>query len=132
MIEFPAFGIPPSVNELRGKHWSRWRAALDPYRDAAFYLGRSAIVKGAITNVPAEVRVWIPFQNRRRRDPHNYVDTVVKAVVDGLVRAGFWPDDTPEWVTVLEPTLYMGTDVRVFIIARPNAVHLIPKEHYLQ
>lgn len=40
----------------------------------------------------------------RRRDPHNYFPTV-KPVVDGLIDAGLWPDDTPEWVTTTEPTL---------------------------
>lgn len=39
-----------------------------------------------------------------RRDPHNWFATV-KPVVDGLVQAGLWPDDTPEWVRTVEPRL---------------------------
>lgn len=32
------------------------------------------------------------------------MSTVVKSIVDGLVDAGLWPDDTAEWVTVADPT----------------------------
>jgi crossover junction endodeoxyribonuclease RusA len=54
---------------------------------------------------PCTVHVTLGFDTDRRRDPHNYTGTVVKAVIDGLVDAGLWPDDTPEWVTVTEPAL---------------------------
>jgi len=67
--------------------------------------------------------VEIPFPQRRIRDPHNYCGTVVKAVIDGLVMGGAWPDDTPEYVGHLEPSLYVtprvssmvGADVWVHI-----------------
>lgn len=55
-----------------------------------------------------QVNVTLTFPTVRRRDPHNYVGTVCKAIVDGLVTAGVFPDDTPEWVTVTEPTLRVG------------------------
>jgi len=35
--------------------------------------------------------------------------TVVKAIVDGLVDAGLWPDDTNDYVTVTQPILSRGT-----------------------
>ena len=50
------------------------------------------------------VRVSFPVRDRRRRDPHNLTGTCVKAIIDGLTDAGWWPDDTPEWVEVLDPT----------------------------
>ncbi len=53
---------------------------------------------------PSTVSIELPVRDRRRRDPHNYYPTV-KAIVDGLVDAGVWPDDTPEWITTTEPTL---------------------------
>lgn len=56
------------------------------------------------TRSPSIVHIVFPVRDRRRRDPHNYYPTV-KAIVDGLVDAGVWPDDTPEWVTTTEPTL---------------------------
>lgn len=43
--------------------------------------------------------------DHRRRDPHNYCGTVLKAVIDGLVKAGMAPDDTPEYVGHREPQL---------------------------
>jgi hypothetical protein len=57
---------------------------------------------------PSLVRVSIPFKQRRRRDPHNYCGTVVKAILDGLVLAGAWSDDTPEYVEHLAPSLPVG------------------------
>ena len=57
---------------------------------------------------PTRVQVTLTFPTQRRRDPHNYVGTVCKAIVDGLVHAHVWPDDTAEWVTVTEPELRVG------------------------
>lgn len=53
----------------------------------------------------AIVQIEIPFSVKRRRDPHNYCGTVLKSVIDGLVRAGAFPDDTPEFVGHREPVL---------------------------
>lgn len=53
---------------------------------------------------PCIVAVTLPALHRIARDPHNYFATV-KPIVDGLVDAGLWPDDTPTWVTTVEPTL---------------------------
>lgn len=55
---------------------------------------------------PALVELHLPVPDSRRRDPMNYAPTM-KACVDGLVDAGVWPDDTPEFVRTLEPTLYV-------------------------
>lgn len=53
---------------------------------------------------PCIVQVSLPVIDDRDRDPHNYFATV-KPIVDGLVDAGLWPDDTPTWVTTVEPLL---------------------------
>lgn len=50
------------------------------------------------------VQVLLPVPDRRPRDPHNYFKTV-KPIIDGLVDAGLWPNDTPTWVTTVEPRL---------------------------
>lgn len=50
-----------------------------------------------------DVRMKLPFTRRGRRDMSNYVATVVKATVDGLVDAGVWPDDDYRHVRVIEP-----------------------------
>lgn len=56
---------------------------------------------------PAVVHVTLPFTTQRRRDPLNWARTV-KAIVDGLVRAGAFPDDSPEFVEQQIPTLVNG------------------------
>lgn len=50
-----------------------------------------------------EVHLSIGVRDSRRRDPHNYSSTCLKAVIDGLVQAGLWPDDNPDHVTTREP-----------------------------
>jgi hypothetical protein len=61
-------------------------------------------------HTPMIVQVDIPFGQKRKRDPHNYCGTVVKAVIDGLVKQGVWPDDTPEWVGHREPIPILGRE----------------------
>lgn len=53
---------------------------------------------------PSLVTVTLPVSGNRRRDPHNWTPTV-KAIVDGLVDAGVWPDDNSDWVATVEPVL---------------------------
>jgi Holliday junction resolvase RusA-like endonuclease len=55
-----------------------------------------------------------PVTQNRRRDPHNYYPTI-KPIVDGLTDAGFWLDDTPEYVETREPIFYKGETVYVLI-----------------
>lgn len=55
------------------------------------------------------VALTIPFKQNRRRDPHNYCGTVLKAVIDGIVHAGFVPDDNPKWIAHREPVFAIGT-----------------------
>lgn len=64
---------------------------------------------------PGIVQVDIPFAQKRRRDPHNYCGTVLKAVIDGLVKEGLWPDDTPDWVGHREPRPIIGKEGLVTI-----------------
>jgi crossover junction endodeoxyribonuclease RusA len=102
---------PLSVNVSNGRHWASNRRLTDPWKDATFWTTRSAMARGRWTvQRPITVQVDLPFRGARRRDPHNYVGTNVKAVVDGLVQAGVVPDDTPEWVTVLEPVITVNRD----------------------
>jgi crossover junction endodeoxyribonuclease RusA len=56
---------------------------------------------------PCLVRVTFGVPDNRRRDPHNTAPTV-KAIVDGMVDAGLWPDDTPDQVTILDPVFVKG------------------------
>lgn len=96
---FPAPTRPWSTNQR--VHWTHRATNTKAWRLAA------AI--GARRVGPLEgrwqVQVTIPFDRGGRRDPMNYVGTVVKAAVDGMVDAGLWPDDTPDYVQVVEPRL---------------------------
>lgn len=97
-----------TTNREHGQHWSSshaWKAA---WRDGMTVLARAERIPQAVGGRPCEVRFVFPVPDRRRRDPSNLVGTVVKWCVDGLVRGGVWPDDSPEWVTVIEPVLEVG------------------------
>jgi hypothetical protein len=62
------------------------------------------------------VTVVIPFDTNHRRDPSNYCGTVMKAVIDGLVKARAWPDDGPAYVGHREPVLVVDRKVMPKVI----------------
>lgn len=97
-IRFPPPGPLLSLNDRQ--HWAAKARLVREWRTAAFY----AAVGEHRGLGPSIVAVTLPVKSNRRRDPHNLHPTV-KAVIDGLVDAGCWPDDTPEWVTTTEPVL---------------------------
>lgn len=92
-----------SMND-RG-HWRKHNEAIKAWRHATrMQVARQRSWWVGVDHPPAMVCVTLDVPDKRRRDPANYFATV-KPIVDGLVDAGLWPDDTPEWVTVVEPTL---------------------------
>lgn len=64
------------------------------------------------------VEVTFPVKQNRRRDPHNAIATV-KPIIDGLVDAGVWPDDTDEYVIVLDPKFDKRDDDLVVVRLTP-------------
>ena len=121
ILEFPAPAETPSINQVNGAHWAKYHADKQMWQQAAQIYWRHQVFDGVyIPPESANVRVTIPFAQNRRRDPHNYVGTVVKWIIDGLVYAGAWPDDTPEWVTVLEPVLVKDADLLVKVEILPR------------
>lgn len=120
-IDLPTVPAAPlSMNEAKGMHWRKVRDRCDPWRDTVAWLGkqhrRTVHALIAEHGRPLAVRVTIPFAVDRRRDAHNYTGTVVKAVIDGLQIAGWIADDTPEWVTVLDPILTVGGNPRIELV----------------
>lgn len=103
-IAFPPPAPAWSINEERRRHWSFRHRAAAAWREAAFWYARAARVG---PQPPSVVDVTLPVVGARRRDPANWSPTV-KAIVDGLVLAGLWPDDGPDWVATREPRLEPG------------------------
>lgn len=102
-------------------HWSRrarltriWRTTTALHAHRTLGLGRAKRAQP-----PSYVRVTFPVTVNRRRDADGPAPTT-KAIVDGLVDAGLWPDDTPEWVETLGSRFAKGADVVV--------VEIIPRE----
>jgi hypothetical protein len=133
VLEFPVPTRPLSENEKRKMaHWAQWRRRLDPWYEATRLAWEELDEesKASVRDAGVDVLVELPFPRRARRDPHNYVGTNVKSVVDALttktdkegnVFEGAWPDDTPEWVTVIEPVFAIGSEtVRVHLTTRED------------
>lgn len=113
-LSFPPPWDPWSINMERTKHWT-WRAkrARD-YRRMAHVAAMNAGLK---EQPPCLIVAELPFERMARRDPSNYLPAV-KAAVDGLVDAGLWPDDTPEYVSIAEPVLVKGQLVVLRLLPR--------------
>lgn len=112
-LRFPPPERAWSLNTERRHHWSWRHRRAREWRDAAFWYARAHRL-GPLG--PAVVTVSLPVPDGRRRDPSNWMPAV-KAIVDGLVAAGVWPDDTPDWVTTTEPILLEGAEEVLVSIA---------------
>lgn len=111
-LTFPKPGRAVTANDRL--HWAAKRRQLAPWRAAVRYAWLQA---GRPTPGPCTVQIAFPVPDKRRRDPSNLMPTQ-KAMLDELVKAGCWPDDTPEWVIEEMPTVYVGTDVVLTITPR--------------
>jgi crossover junction endodeoxyribonuclease RusA len=114
-VEFPP--PAPLLNMNDRLHWSVARKRARAWRTAALVYTRDQM--GGARLGASMVTVELPVLGNRRRDPHNLFPTV-KPIVDGLVDAGLWPDDTPEWVTTTEPALvsYRAAEIAVHGLVR--------------
>lgn len=117
-LRFPAPNPPLSINRSNRMHWAAKKRALDPWRESVWASWVNCRRKEKVKNIPCSVRVYLPFSVKRRRDPHNYTGTNVKAIIDALVTCGVWPDDTPEWVRVQDPVCVVNEDCRVVLVPR--------------
>jgi hypothetical protein len=88
---------PKSLNALLGA--SKWPVAsfIKTWRASACMAASRAGVAPLIGGQPAHVWLEVAFTQNRRRDEMSYVGAL-KAVTDGLVDAGCWPDDTRDFV----------------------------------
>jgi len=97
------------------KHWTWVSKNKRAWRDATctVAVARPELLFPGV-GVSSIVRCVFPVKQLRRRDPHNYYPTV-KPIVDGLVDAGLWPDDTPDFVETREPMFAVCQDMYVII-----------------
>ena len=102
---------PWSINQERSNHYS-WRSK----RAAAWRLAACEAMLGWPGGGlgRCQVEVDLPVTNKVRRDPANF-GGASKAIIDGLVDAGLWPDDTSEYVLVVTPTLTIDPDLMVWV-----------------
>lgn len=101
VLKFAQPNVPLSINKANTMHWAARSRALKVWglcvREAWQHL--DVIVEPK----PVTVQVTLEFTSNRRRDAHNYTGTVVKTIIDSLVRdCKLIPDDTPQWLTVLD------------------------------
>lgn len=109
LIEFDIPAEPLNMNHGDGREARRqfvgWKME---WKNASYYAACQAfpgVGPRQRFQPPSTVHVSIPVADiDRRRDPINYAPTT-KVIVDQLVRAECWPDDTPEYVTQEIPSL---------------------------
>ena len=118
IIEFPA--PAPLLNLNDRHHWSKRAEITKEWRRAGFLwgikIGREQ--KWDMPLGPSTVKVTLPVKSlKTRRDPSNLMATV-KPLVDGLTDAGYWGDDSSEFVTIIEPDVWTSGMVLVEINPR--------------
>lgn len=113
VIEFAAPATVMSMNDRM--HWRPKAALTALWVEAAQVAGLQWRRRTRWKPKPCTVQLVVPVRDNRRRDPHNYFATV-KPVVDGLVLAGVWPDDTPEWVRTIEPAIAVGASLVAVVL----------------
>ena len=113
VIRVPKAGDLMTMNQR--KHWTWVSKNKRAWRDAVC---KEAVARPELAfpncGIRSVVRCVFPVKQIRRRDPHNYYPTV-KPIVDGLVDAGLWPDDTPDFVETREPMFAVCQDMYVII-----------------
>lgn len=121
IFAFTAPNRPLSINESNRMHWATRRRRLKPWADAtsAAYRLADPAERASVENQLVRVHVRIPFPRRGRRDPHNYSSTLVKTIIDALIANGMAPDDTPEFVTVADPTVAVDPTGIVTVMIEP-------------
>lgn len=130
VMTFTAPSRPLSINESNRMHWAARTRRLKDWaimtKIAYRHLDKEDREK--LKGQKVKVYVHIPFSRKSRRDPHNYVGTNVKVIVDALVDAGMSPDDTPEYIEVAEPKLVTDEQHVVLICLEPLGKVVVKKK----
>jgi hypothetical protein len=116
-LRFKVPARPVSINETAGHHHRVGLDRLDEWKRATRIAYAQDTTAGHFVNVPCRIEIQLPFARHARRDPHNFIPTV-KAIIDALRVGGAWPDDSPEWVQVVDPTIVVGDEVVIRLVPR--------------
>lgn len=103
-LEIPAGGGWVTLNQRQ--HWRVKARLTKHYRQLGQVMSLHARLPRLAT--PAYLIAELRFASAHRRDPHNWVPTA-KAVLDGMVDAGVFPDDDHKHVT--GPDMRLGPPV---------------------
>lgn len=113
------FAVPTDYLTMnQRKHWSWTAQRKRIWRETTHYAALQWRSSPSERHLEGRhlISFGFPMATKRRRDPHNYYPTI-KPVVDGLIDAGLWPDDTPEFVATTEPT-FIESGKPVIILIR--------------
>lgn len=104
-----SFAAPaPLLNMNDRLHWAEKSRRVRAWRTSAAFTAHANHVRGLGRTL---VAIDLPVRSLKvRRDGANFHATL-KPVVDGLVDAGVWPDDTGTWVVTTEPTFHTGDNL---------------------
>ena len=81
---------------------NNWKEAV---RDGINVARHTGVLPKEELNGLWSVLVTFQFDKQRKRDPHNYVGTTVKPIIDQMVTMGVFPDDNANFVNVPQPVL---------------------------
>ena len=100
-----------SINELQGRDWKYASRTKSYWMDIGYYSGlelRNRFRTGARLPTPLTIKARVQFdfdvRQNRRRDGHNYAGTVCKWMIDGMVIAKVFADDSSDHVELLDST----------------------------
>lgn len=114
------------MNLNKRYHWRTRHRLTKAWRHAAYVAACAQLGRGPAARArdACFVRVSFPVRDPgKRRDPQNWSPTE-KALVDGLVADGVWPDDDERHVLVL-PCRFVKPDGPLALA--PVLIHLIPR-----
>lgn len=86
------------MNRERNMHWAEVAEAVAEWQEAAFYRAAEVRLPKGLTSSNVASRLVIPASRPGPLPDCTSWFPTVKAIVDGLVRRGTWPDDNPKWI----------------------------------
>jgi Holliday junction resolvase RusA-like endonuclease len=123
ILTFTAPTKPLSINESNRLHWAVRRKRLKDWHNLAIiaYKNMKKEDKEELKKYKIKIKVILTFPKNARRDPHNYIGTNVKAIIDGLIKAGLTEDDTQKYIEVIDPYITINDTNEVIILLYKGA-----------